>query len=104
VLILGMGEDGHTAALFPGSPALDEKIRRVVAIEGPKPPPLRITITPPVIAAARSVLILATGLGKATMAAQAISGDPDSKKVPAQLARRGTWILDWEAASELDLR
>ena len=49
VMILGMGEDGHTASLFPGSPALDESLERVVPVTGPKAPLRRMTITPRVI-------------------------------------------------------
>src|SRR5947207_801952 len=52
VMVLGIGEDGHTASLFPGSPALHERTRRVLPVIGPKPPPQRLTITPPVIEAA----------------------------------------------------
>ena len=54
VLLLGMGADGHTASLFPGAAALDERQRRVVAVVGAKPPAERLTITPPVIEDART--------------------------------------------------
>ena len=72
VVILGMGEDGHTASLFPGSPALGERHERVAAVTGPKPPFRRMTITPPVIEAARDVLVLVAGAGKAAMLARAL--------------------------------
>jgi 6-phosphogluconolactonase len=104
VLVLGVGEDGHTASLFPGSPALDEKKRRVVAVEGTKPPPWRITITPPVISSARSLLVLATGEGKAEAVARAVEGPWAPRETPAQLARRGNWVLDAAAASRLERR
>jgi 6-phosphogluconolactonase len=101
VLLLGMGEDGHTASLFPGSGALDEKDQRVVAVTGPKPPFERLTITPPVIEGARAVLVLVSGITKAQVLRRALGGEYDPKKVPAQLARRGTWIVDREAARDV---
>ncbi len=104
VLVLGMGPDGHTASLFPGSAALDERRRLVVPVVGPKPPPQRLTITPPVIEAARIVAVIATGKGKAAMAARAIEGPWAPREVPAQLARRGHWFLDQAAAARLSDR
>jgi 6-phosphogluconolactonase len=101
VLFLGMGQDGHTASLFPGSAALDERQRRVVAVLGTKPPPGRLTITPPVIEAARSVAVVATGDDKAATVARALEGPLDPKALPVQLARRGVWFLDHAAAAQL---
>ena len=101
LLVLGMGPDGHTASLFPGSAALDETERPVVAVTAPKPPPERMTITPLVIARARAIVMLASGREKAAMLARALKGDLDPKAVPAQLARRGTWVVDRDAAGDL---
>ena len=102
VLLLGMGPDGHTASLFPGSAALDERTRRVVAISGaPKPPGERLTITPPVIAAARRIAVLAAGADKADAVVRALQGPERPRDLPVQLARRGTWFLDREAAARL---
>jgi 6-phosphogluconolactonase len=101
ILVLGMGPDGHTASLFPGSAALDERQRLVVPVIGAKPPAERLTITPPVIEAARRVAVIATGEDKATMVARAIEGPLAPKDVPVQLARRGTWFLDQAAAGRL---
>jgi 6-phosphogluconolactonase len=101
ILVLGMGPDGHTASLFPGSAALDERQRLVVPVIGAKPPPQRLTITPPVIEAARRVAVIATGGDKAAMVARAIEGPLAPKDVPVQLARRGTWFLDQAAAGRL---
>lgn len=101
LLLLGMGTDGHIASLFPGSRALNETDRRAVPIVGGEPPIWRITITPPVIAKARSVLVLVAGGGKAEMVARAIEGPYDPMSVPAQLVRGRTWILDRAAASVL---
>jgi 6-phosphogluconolactonase len=98
VLVLGVGADGHTASLFPGSPALRERSRRVVPARAPRPPERRLTITPPVIAAARRILVLAAGADKAEPVARALlaAGTPD--EVPARLARDGVWFLDQAAA------
>jgi 6-phosphogluconolactonase len=101
ILVLGMGPDGHTASLFPGSAALDERQRLVLPVIGAKPPPQRLTITPPVIEAARRVAVIATGKDKAAMVARAIEGPLAPKDVPVQLARRGTWFLDQAAAGRL---
>jgi len=101
VLVLGIGPDGHTASLFPGSAALDERQRRVVPVVGAKAPAERLTITPPVIEAAREVAVIAAGEDKAAMVARAIEGPLAPKAVPAQLARRGFWFLDEAAAARL---
>jgi 6-phosphogluconolactonase len=101
LVILGVGEDGHTASLFPGSPALREMVRKVLAVAGSKAPFHRLTVTPPVIAAARKKIILVSGAGKAGAVAQALEGPDQSIQCPAQLARDGIWIMDRAAASGL---
>ncbi len=104
VLLLGIGADGHTASIFPGSPALRERRRRVLAVTSPSAPYERLTITPPVIEAARAVVVVAQGRAKAAAVERAVTGSFDPRQVPAQLARRATWILDREAASGLAAR
>jgi len=104
VLLLGMGPDGHTASLFPGAAALDERDRRVIPVVGAKAPAERLTITPPVIEAARTVGVIATGEDKAAMVARAVEGAVTPKAVPARLARRGVWLLDQAAAARLTAR
>jgi 6-phosphogluconolactonase len=102
VLILGIGEDGHTASLFPGSPLLTERDRRVAFVENaPKPPPRRLTLTPRAIAEASDVIVLATGAEKATAVADALEGAAAATQVPARLVRDRTWLLDVAAAAAL---
>ena len=72
-------------------------------MQSPKPPARRLTITPPVIAAARNLMMLATGAGKADAVGRALDTKASPEAVPACLARRGNWFLDPEAAARLDM-
>jgi 6-phosphogluconolactonase len=102
VLILGAGPDGHTASIFPDSGALLATGPLVMAVESPKPPPRRLTITPPVIEDARQIVVLATGADKARVIAGALKGPEHSLDLPIELARRGHWFIDGAAASLLE--
>ena len=97
---LGMGRDGHTASLFPGSTALAERRRWVVATWAPAPAAWRMTMTLPMINAARSVLLVATGADKAP-ALRAIRNG--SRELPAGRvrARSTLWLVDAPAAGAL---
>jgi len=101
LVVLGIGEDGHTASLFPGSSSLNERQRRCIPVIGPKPPPERLTLTPPALESARALVMLAVGAGKAEPVARALEGPWDPTRTPAQLARHGAWFLDRAAASRL---
>jgi 6-phosphogluconolactonase len=80
VVILGMGEDGHTASLFPGSPVLEEPVERIVTVVGPKPPLRRMTVTPPVIEGARDVPRARGRLGQGGDARPGARGRPTSAR------------------------
>ncbi len=97
VAFLGLGEDGHTASLFPGDRALEICDRLAVPVVAAKPPPDRITLTLPVLQAARATVILATGAGKRDAVARVLAG-PDPA-TPASLldASSLTLILDQAA-------
>jgi 6-phosphogluconolactonase len=94
----GLGPDGHTASLFPGNPAVGAAGICVAVHDAPKPPPDRITLTVPVLRAARSIVFLATGDEKAD-AVRALLAGPDPK-VPSSLLNgdRTEVIVDRAAA------
>jgi 6-phosphogluconolactonase len=98
--LLGIGEDGHFASVFPGSPLVEEAVRPVVAVYGPKPPPWRLTLTPAALNGTR-VLMVASGAGKASAVRRALQGNEAAAIVPSRLWRAHEWVLDQAAASEL---
>ena len=105
LIVLGVGEDGHTASLFPGSPALEEDRRLAVAVRNESLEIDRITLTLPVLNAARQVVFLVEGIAKANALQRVLEG-PDSKGIyPAALVcpAKGsvTWLIDEAAASLL---
>jgi 6-phosphogluconolactonase len=104
VLMLGVGPDGHVASLFPEHPALYETDRTVVGVRGsPKPPPVRISLTMPVLRSASEVWLLAAGAEKAAAVALALSGAGEVA-VPAagaQGTRATLWLLDRASAAKV---
>lgn len=106
LLLLGVGEDGHVASVFPEHPVAYET-RPVSAVRGaPKPPPVRITLTLPTINTAEEVWLIAAGSDKAAAVAMAISG-AGSVQVPAggvNGVERTLWLLDRAAAARVPAR
>jgi len=101
ICLLGIGEDGHVASLFPGLDAVQERILTALSVHGsPQPPPTRITLTLPALCGSREVWLLATGAGKADAVARVLAGAA-AAEVPAAGVRgldRTLWFLDSAAA------
>jgi 6-phosphogluconolactonase len=100
VLMLGVGEDGHVASIFPGHPSFDETGVTAAVHDSPKPPPTRITLTLPTIRTAEEVWLIAAGPDKTDSVAAAIGG----AELPAAAATgtaKTIWLLDAEAAAKL---
>ncbi len=104
LMLLGMGADGHTASIFAGSPAMDEKEKLVMAVKPPGTPSTRITLTGPVINNSKKIIFLVSGEGKAAALKSALGDGPE--EVPARITRsaKGTvkWIVDKAAAREYE--
>ena len=104
VCLLGVGEEGHTASVFPESPAVYETDRTVVAVRNcPKPPPTRVSLTLSAIRRSAEVWLMTTGAAKAAAVAMALGGAGEVQ-VPAAGAvgqRRTLWLLDRAAAAKV---
>lgn len=107
LIFLGMGEDGHTASLFPGTPAIHEADRLVVANYVPKLETTRLTMTPPLLNAGRKVVFLVSGTGKAERLAEVLEGPYQPDVLPSQIVRPSDgsliWLTDRSAAAALSL-
>jgi len=105
LILLGMGPDGHTASLFPGTAALQEKSRLVVANVVEKLKTSRLTLTLPVLNAARSVAFLVSGIDKAPALHAVLESDSPGEQYPSKLIRptdgKLLWLIDRAAASQL---
>jgi 6-phosphogluconolactonase len=106
LVMLGMGDDGHTASLFPGSAALGETVAWVTANWVEKFDTWRITLSAPAINNARRVVFLVTGAGKADRLREVLKGERDTTRLPSQMIdpHDGTlaWFVDRAAAAKLE--
>lgn len=104
LIFLGIGEDGHTASLFPGHDVLDEKERPAAALTGGEPPLDRITLTLPVINRAKKVVFMVSGKSKAGIIKKLFG--PNSHDLPALKVRPSdgelVWLLDSDAVSLIE--
>jgi 6-phosphogluconolactonase len=105
LIILGMGTDGHTASLFPGTEALNEEVRFAAANWVPQLGSWRYTLTLPVINNARNVMFLVAGADKAETLSKVLETEPETERLPAQRVRPPdgmlAWFVDQAAAAQL---
>jgi 6-phosphogluconolactonase len=108
LILLGMGPDGHTASLFPGSVGLHEKTRLVIANWVDKLKASRLTLTLPVLNAARCVAFLVSGTDKAAMLKTVLEENVPPEQYPSRLIRPSNgkliWLVDRAAASDLSTK
>jgi 6-phosphogluconolactonase len=102
LVLLGLGTDGHTASLFPGSPVLEETARWVRAAAAPADPPTRLTLTWPALTGARNIYVLVAGSNKAPALRHVFGDAPDPRACPAARIRLAEgsviWWVDRDAA------
>jgi 6-phosphogluconolactonase len=107
LILLGMGDDGHTASLFPGTEAVHETERLVLSHFVPNVDAVRLTMTPPLLNAGQHVAFLASGAAKAERLAEVLDGPIEIDRLPSQVVRPAngaTWIVDRAAATSLAKR
>lgn len=104
-VFLGLGKDGHTASLFPGSEALHETKQWVMAVFVEEIQAWRVTLTPPVLNAARQLSFLVAGKSKAARVQQVLTTESSPEPLPAQIIQplngQVTWLIDQAAAARL---
>ena len=109
LVLLGLGEDGHTASLFPGASILGDHQRLIAATQSPKDPPNRLTMTLAAINKASVILFLVSGHGKAGVVRAILDPKTEAeRRLPASLVKpeegRLIWFLDRAAAGELSIQ
>jgi 6-phosphogluconolactonase len=106
LVLLGVGQDGHVASVFPGTRAVSDLTNKVLVYSVPRLNTERITLTLPVLNHARHVLFLVTGSEKAEIVRKVLKGPHQPATYPAQAVRPvdgdAIWLIDEEAAAELD--
>ena len=100
VLVLGMGPDGHTASLFPGTAVLDDTRSLAAAVYVPRLESWRVTLTAPVLSAASHLMVTVVGAEKADALATALSGPPGAVPISLVQAPDMRWLVDAAAAQK----
>lgn len=105
LVLLGMGADGHTASLFPDTAGLNEEHRWFIANQVPAQDAWRLTLTKNALNAGRQIVVLVSGLSKADMLSEVLTGPKEPMHKPVQLISpvqgEMTWLIDRDAASQL---
>jgi 6-phosphogluconolactonase len=107
LIVLGVGGDGHTGSLFPGSYASFDREDLACAVYVLDDDPNRITLTPPVLCAASRLIVLACGREKAEILKKILTSEPDEVQYPIHALwpalDKITWLVDADAAKSLEL-
>ena len=105
LVLLGLGDNGHTASIFPGSAVVDERVRWVMADYVPDVSMWRLTMTAPLLNASAKILFLVSGAAKATVLERVLEGPSEPHVLPAQIIEptygRIQWMVDRAAAAQL---
>lgn len=105
LILLGVGDDGHTLSLFPGSPVIEERESWVKAVLNEKQKMYRITLMPRIVNNASNIVFIVAGENKSEILRRIIEGPYDPNVLPAQIIKPGNgnlyWFLDKEAAKKL---
>ena len=100
LMLLGLGADGHTASLFPETDAVEECEKHAVAVFVPKLDAWRVTLTLPVLNAARKILFLVSGKSKSEMVQRIVSNKQPAKEIPATMVKLQNGEIHWMLDSE----
>ena len=106
LMLLGLGEDGHVASMFPGTEVIDEQVALVRPVRNPNQNIQRVTLTFPVINSSREIIFLVSGRRKSSIVQRVLGTSKPTKELPATMVRPVVgnlhWLIDHDAASQID--